>query len=257
MGRNANVAKDLAVAGGNILLDGTINGKAEIAGGKISLNGTIGKNVHIVSEDVTIGSGARILGSLVYESSKPQPMLEAIVSGTKEFKQMTVSTKNIESARESFLGVVFSYILFKILFLTLFGFLLLVTMEKYIRETSDILTESPWMSLFTGISFFILVPFVVILLMFTIIGIPVGILMMAVMCFVFAFYELIGTVVWASWTMDQYMKGMSDSWWRKLLVIFGFAILFGVIAGIDIIPAWMAIGALLTRHWRLFQSIRK
>lgn len=71
------------------------------------------------------------------------------------------------------------------------------------------------------------------------------------------FYELIGTVVWASWALDRYMKGREDSWGRKLLVIFGFALLFGIISGIDIIPAWMAIGALLTRHWRLVESIRK
>ena len=121
---------------------------------------------------------------------------------------------------------VFGYILLKILFLTVFGFLLYSFMEKYIHETSDILTIAPWMSLFTGISFFILVPIIAFLLAITIIGIPVSILMMGILVFVFAFYELIGVVIFASWSIHRYGSRENDSWWRNLLVIFGLAILF-------------------------------
>lgn len=251
------IGKDLVVAGGNIYLDGAVRGKIQITGGKVYLNGTIEKDANITAQEVIVGSGAQIQGNLVYKSTKVNPALEGIVSGTKQFTEMPANVKNLEAPRATFLGFLFSYILFKILFLTIFGFLLYIFMEKYIHEASDILATTPWMSLFSGIAFFVLVPIIAILLMFTVIGIPVGILMIAVLCFVFAFYELIGTVIWASWTIDRYMKGREDSWWRKLLVIFGFALLFGIISGIDIIPAWMAIGALLTRHWRLLESVRK
>lgn len=251
------VGKDLVVAGGNIYLDGAIRGKTQIMGGKVYLNGIINKDANITAEEIIVSSGAQIRGNLVYKSLKTNPALEGIVSGTKQFTEMPVNEKSFENPRSKMLGFVFSYILLKILFLTVFGFILYTFMGKYIRETSDIVKTAPWNSLFTGIAFFVLVPIVAVLLMFTIIGIPFGVLMLAVLCFVFAFYELIGTVVWASWTIDRYMKGQEDSWWRKLLVIFGFALLFGIISGIDIIPAWMAIGALLTRHWRLVESIRK
>lgn len=104
------------------------------------------------------------------------------------------------------------------------------------------------MSLFTGIAFFVLVPIIALLLTFTLIGIPVAILMITVLACIFAFYELIGTVIWSAWAIDRYTKGRNDSKWRKLLLIFGFSLLFGIISGIDIVFAWVAIGALLTRH---------
>lgn len=79
-------------------------------------------------------------------------------------------------------------------------------MRKYIHEVSDILTKSPWISLFVGISFFILVPIIALLLVFTLIGIPVAALMMTVLVFIFIFYELIGTVIFSSWVINRYMK---------------------------------------------------
>ncbi|MDD5376879.1 MAG: hypothetical protein PHH16_02055 [Candidatus Gracilibacteria bacterium] len=255
--KDATIGKDLVVMAGNIYLDGTMNGKAQIIAGKVYLNGTIAKDVRITAQEVVVASGAQIRGNLIYESTKVNPALEGIVSGTKQFIQSPIRGKTLGDIRGKALGILLSYILLKIIFLTVFGWLLYAFMEKYIHEASDILKTSPWISLFTGISFFILVPITALVLVFTIIGIPVAMLMMAVLCFVFLFYELIGTVIWSSWILDRYMKGKKDLWWRKLLVIFAFAVAFGIISGIDIIPAWMAIGALLTRHWRLLESIRK
>lgn len=256
--KEAKVGKDLVVMAGNVYLDGAVAGKADITAGKVYLNGTIGKDAHIRAGEIVVGSGARILGNLRYESTKANPTLEGIVSGTKEFsEQKSWDKKDAKKVQNGLLAFLFSYILLKILFLTVFGFLLFSFMEKYIGETSDILTNKPWMSLFAGISFFVLVPIIAMLLAITVIGIPVSILMMTVLVVIFAFYELIGAVIWASWTIHRYMKGEKEPWWSRLLVVFGFAILFTIISGIDIIPAWMAIGALLTRHWRLLESIRK
>lgn len=257
--KDSIISKDLVVAAGNVYMDGTVKGKAQIMAGKVYLNGIIEKDVKIVAEEIIVGSGAQIRGNLVYESTKANPALEGIVSGTKQFSQSPIKTKELKDIKTNVLKFIFSYILLKILFLTVFGFILYSFMEKYIHEVSGIVTKSPWVSLFTGIAFFVLVPIIALLLVFTLIGIPVAILMMTVLVCLFTFYELIGTVIWASWAIDRYIKvkGQNDSKWRKLLVIFGFALLFGIISGIDIIPAWMAIGALLTRHWRLIESIRK
>lgn len=204
--KEATIGKDLVVVAGNIYLDGTVNGKAQITGGKVYLNGTIAKDVRITAQEIIVGSGAQIRGNLVYESTKLNPTLENIVSGTKQFIQSPLRTKNLGDFRTKTLKILFSYILLKILFLTVFGWLLYTFMEKYIHETSDILTKAPWVSLFTGISVFILVPITALLLVFTIIGIPVAMLMMAVLCFLFLFYELIGTVIWTSWTLDRYIE---------------------------------------------------
>lgn len=209
--KEATIGKDLVVMAGNVYLDGTVNGKAQITAGKLYLNSVITKDVRITAQDVIVGSGAQIRGNLIYESTKVNPALENIVSGTKQFIQSPVKTKNLGDFRTNVLKILFSYILLKILFLTLFGWLLYTFMEKYIHEASDILTKAPWVSLFTGISVFILVPITALILVFTIIGIPVAMLMMAVLCFLFLFYELIGTVIWTSWTLDRYMKGKKSS----------------------------------------------
>lgn len=251
------ISKDLVVAAGNVYMDGTIRGKAQIMAGKVYLNGIIEKDARIVAEDVIIGSGAQIRGNLVYESTRVNPALEGIVFGAKQFTQSPMKARELRDIKANVLKFIFSYILLKILFLTVFGFALYSFMEKYIHEVSSIVTKSPWMSLFTGIAFFVLVPIIALILAFTLIGIPVAMLMMTVLVCIFVFYELIGTVIWSAWIIDHYMRGRGDSKWRKLLVIFGFALFFGIISGIDIVLAWIAIGALLTRHWKLIESIRK
>ena len=252
--KDTTVGKDLVVMAGNVYIDGAINGRAQITAGKVYLNGNLSGDATIKAREIIVGSGAKIGGNLVYESEKANPSLESIVSGTKQFTQSSLSAKKF---RTKILKFAIVYVLLKILFLTIFGWIIYTFMEKYAHETSDILKKSPWQSLFTGISFFVLVPIIALILALTIIGIPIAALLIVILVFIFLLYELIGTIIWTSWTLDRYMKGKKSLWWHKLLVIFGFAFAFGVISGIDIIPAWMAIGALLTRHWRLIESIRK
>lgn len=178
--RDAAIGKDLAVAGGNIYIDGSVKRNLRVTAGKVFINGTIDKDADITAQEIVVGSGARIGGNLVYRSTQTNPALEGIASGTKQFSELPVNNRKMQNPRSAFLGFIFSYILFKIVFLTVFGFLLYMFMEKYIHEASGILATAPWMSLFTGIAFFVLVPIVAVLLMLTVIGIPVGVLLLAI-----------------------------------------------------------------------------
>lgn len=203
--KEASVGNDLVVAGGNVYLDGVVNGKAEIMGGKIYLRGTIGGDVRIRAGEIIVASGATIRGNLIYESPRANPILEAIVVGQKQFIQI----KDGQDYAKKAIGFASAYILFKILFLTIFGFLLLSYFERYFRETSDIMRRTPWMSLFTGIAFFVLVPIGAVLFALTIIGIPISVLLIMTFVLTLLFYELIGTIIFGSWVLGR--MGDKDS----------------------------------------------
>lgn len=62
---DGTVDGDLLVAGGNITITGTVNGNVRAAGGNIVLSGRVGKNFSVAAGNVTVGKDATIGGNLV------------------------------------------------------------------------------------------------------------------------------------------------------------------------------------------------
>lgn len=246
IGSGATVSKDLVVAGGDVYLDGTVAGKAEIRAARLYLNGSIGRDANLHVGEVIVGNNARINGNLTYWSPKSNPGLENVTTGEKRF--VDVGT---ERQAEGVFALVGAYFLWKMLFLFVFGSLALFFFRRGSHRVSEMLAVSPWTSLFAGISYFVLLPIAAVVFAFTVIGIPISILLFAVFALSFVFYELVGTVVWSAWAIDRYDKGgkKNVSWGRNLLFVFGFSLVFTILSGIDIILGWMAIGAILIRYF--------
>lgn len=155
-----------------------------------------------------------------------------------------------ERQEQGVLALVGAYFLWKMLFLFVFGSLALFFFRKGAHAVSLTLSGTPWTSLFAGISYFVLLPIAATVFAFTVIGIPISILLFAVFALSFVFYELVGTVVWSAWAIDRYDKGGKNvSWGLSLLFVFGFSLVFTILSGIDIILGWMAIGAILIRYF--------
>jgi len=63
------VGKDMVLMGGDVVMNGRVNGKARIAGGSVTVNGTIRGDLNVQSSDrIIIGEDAVIEGDLIFSA---------------------------------------------------------------------------------------------------------------------------------------------------------------------------------------------
>ncbi|MEF2175039.1 MAG: hypothetical protein V3575_01100 [Candidatus Absconditabacteria bacterium] len=238
--RNSVISGDILMAGGVLNFEGIVNGKAKIRADKIVLNGEIGKDAQLFSNSIQVGSNAKILGKLEYKSPKKNNDLQGIVSGEIKFTE-----EYHEDAKDKIMGFVTGFLLIKILFLTIFGSLLVLFAKKFFNGTNTELTTNPWKSLLRGFLLYVSIPFAIIISFITVVGRPIGIILILGYIALFILGEIIGVTVFSSLVISNLQKKGQVQLWKKLLIVLGFAVLFGLINGIDIIAIFFAVGAIM------------
>lgn len=213
--KEVEVGKDVGIAGGNVTFNGKTKGKAHIYAGVLSIDGVIEKDATIMVEDVKkiqIGPNAKILGNLTYYAPEKIPQLENIATGTKTYKPSSDFAYNMDGHRDYADEAHGAYDLYQLLFLLVFGSLLLVFARKYFNGLAKNVIASPVTSLFYGFLYFVLTPFAILLTCLTVVGIPVGMLMLATYIFSFVFAKLLALVVFTEVIAQRFREKMTAPW---------------------------------------------
>ena len=179
---NSTVGWDVLVAGVNGVFNGIISGNLHgyISAAKIA--GKIGKNINlrINTESTAAGQGgllitkdAVVAGSLTYSANQaakiesPSSIVGAVVR--QEIKNKEVSPINI-----------LSKIFYKLSALFLIGLVVISLNKKVIYKTINNLEKKYWQSALIGLATLIVAPLIIIFFIFTIIGIPLSLILLAV-----------------------------------------------------------------------------
>lgn len=210
------VGDDLYAAGGNVKFDAIVNGNARIAGGDVSVGpatvvagglsltgGQVefagvahrylqasGGSVHIDGEvigdaevrakELVIGPEARIGGRLVYRGpSEPVVADGAEIAGGIEFRRDDAG-RYFDRARPAVSDAVTgvgTFLWFVGVFVA--GALFVLLLPGFTAEAAAAIGRKPLPSLGIGLAILVCVPFVAVVLLITIIGIPVALLLMA------------------------------------------------------------------------------
>ena len=159
------------LAGGEIHLAGTVLGNLKLAGGHIRISGRVRGDVEIDGAEIEILDGARIEGELSYKS--PQPVTPA--DGASVSGEITYEAVDWDYADRGF-GLLFSITLAvaSILFYLFFPH---YTIASVRRIGSD-----PWVSLGLGFVFTVATPIVAFVLMLIVLGLWVGLSLLALYC---------------------------------------------------------------------------
>lgn len=163
------VKKDVLVFGGEININGEVQGKVKGNMGKLNLNGKIHR-VDIEAENVYVDSGTTVLEDFIVKS-KNEPVIDpdAKILGKIEYKKIE---KKAQKPKKGIAG------LFKTIFFLsklIIGIILIAILKPYIKTTNQILKDSTWKSLGIGFLTIIVIPVVSVLTLATIIGIPIAI----------------------------------------------------------------------------------
>jgi hypothetical protein len=228
--KGARLNDSATFAGGSIEVDGEIRERLRAFGETIIINGTIGG-------DIEVDPAAQVSGG-VMEVDREKKWLRKVGHGAAIAGGITVS-----------LGMV------------LIGALLILAMPRFSREAAGNVQSRPLQSLGMGCVMLIGVPFAIIVLLITIIGIPLAILL----GFAYAMLLLLGYLIAAIFVGDFVLGKVSTAkldsvWWRALfmfLALIALAIVkqLPLIGGLAVFLLFLAgIGAFTMRSWQGFRQ---
>ncbi len=208
----------LLASGGNITIDGNVNGKilgvfgkfslngnvlndVDLRGGHLSINGLIGGNTVLAARTIVLGESAAFKGNIRYWNKQGTLGLK---NNSIQGKALFDPSLRIRSGEWYYLGAV-----------TIFGFLwyigmalLMIFFIQYlfsatIKKSAVTAFSKSLQSLGVGFLFFILIPMVAVITLFTIIGVPVAILLFIGYISLILLSTVITSVVAANWINNQ------------------------------------------------------
>ncbi len=254
--RSARVKGNATLAGGSIVVDGEVGERLRAFGESIAINGTVGGDVEVAGESIRIGPDARIDGRVEYRSGADVQVHPAaqIGGGVMEVDREKRWLRRIGHGATIVGGVTLSF------GVLLIGALMILLAPRFSREAAGAVQSLPLQSLGLGCVMLIGIPFAIIVLLVTIIGIPLALLL----GFGYALLLLLGYLVGAICVGDFALGKISaeklkSSWWRVLfllLALIAIAIVkqLPLLGGLAAFLLFLAgIGAFTMRTWREFR----
>jgi cytoskeletal protein CcmA (bactofilin family) len=168
---NTVVQGSMKLLGNSIILEGVTKGNISITASRVvTLGGTIEGNVDIIAPDVLFTRDARILGNLTYTANKELVPAEGIVSGTlKRALPQATSAFSKEQLTSHLLWFIAALIA-GIPFISLFPMTTAIA--------SQLIRTSPWRCLWVGALATLALPMFAIMSISSLIGIPLGALLL-------------------------------------------------------------------------------
>ena len=274
--RGVIIGGGLVTSGGKVRVDGEVKGKVESSAGEmifngkawsgfqsssntLVMNGTVLGPARLASRHLTIGNDAAFFQPVHFWTRK----------GTADFRQSLKKSQAVYDpalkmdgnywyflGRSTILGFIW-YLGMVMVFILLMQYLFSNTFKK----AGDTVYQSTWRSLGLGLIFFIGVPVLSVVLLVTLVGIPLGLLVLFGYVGVILLATIITSVVAANWINNRFNYN-----WSYMRLVFTSLALFLLFKLISLTPffgwlvmllmACVAFGAILINiHWRKHHTI--
>jgi hypothetical protein len=162
---NGQVAQDASLAGTDIFVSGIVGRDLRMKGDDMTISGSVGRNVFSNGGDITLDKNASIAGTLSHTGPRaPHQIKGSTVAGKVAYTSRPTEHHNYWQW----------FVIWKIFLaasLTVLTLLLVALLPRLFRRTSTIAASSFWWVLLTGLVASIVVPFLILSLGLTVIGI--------------------------------------------------------------------------------------
>jgi cytoskeletal protein CcmA (bactofilin family) len=174
----ANIKGDLLFGAGRARIDGLIDSDVLGGAGMVHISNGVNGNVKLRAGDITLTSSSNIKGNLTYISEKKASIQEgALIAGSVTHKLPMVKARKKGSSVALFLLIIPKIMFFLMALIT--GLVIILLAPKRLRSISESIGISPWPSLGWGAVILFAVPPAALTLLFTIIGIPLVLIALA------------------------------------------------------------------------------
>ncbi|GEM_PF-747589 len=279
LGPEGRIGKDLLAFAGEVVVEGRVGNNVLIKGGDIVISGTIDGNADIEADKITLLPTAVIKGNLNY-TSKRQAKIEdgATVLGStkwsedtskKSSKRRWVGSLTIISAIILMISIavqIFALIIAVIsgktlLTVILFGgalyiamVLMIAILKKSSKSALEISLTSPLKSFSLGLVAFIVLPIITIFFTLTLIGIPIGLILVFILGILSVLGWIVGALAFGHFLIkilkissnpSPYLSGLIGI---VMLLIFAGIPILGPIAAFVI--TFLGMGAIILSKYR-------
>lgn len=173
------IAGAASLTGGQVQFDGNTHDYLQVSAASVRLNGVVHGDAELRSGDLSIGPETRIGGRLIYHGpSEPSVPPGAEISGGIEFHESDVNLSfdpprdNLHDAARG----IGSFFWFVGVFIAAVAFNLVA--PGFAQRAAQFVGRDPLKSLGLGFAALVCAPILVILLLITVIGIPVGLILL-------------------------------------------------------------------------------
>jgi len=247
----AQIGGDLTFGSGQMDLKGKVQGNVSGGAGDVTLGGQVGGDVDLEVDNLKVLQTARIDGNLKYSSPEEVSIASGIVDESIEF--IEEERKEMEKAGSP-IGWLIRY-----LFLLVIGLGALALMPNRTVAISRTIPENPLKNLLFGLVLLVAGFVVSILLFVTVIGIPLGI----VMLFETLFVTYAARLFFGLWLGGQIFSRLgkeSRPWMDMVLglfVLFIFTSLPWVGGLIYLLVTFVAVGGLFKSQKQFYIELRE
>lgn len=254
----SRIGGDVAVGGGMLTISAPVAGDLKFGGGEIRIDAPISGSVEIDADKVTLGPRAVITGDLTYTASAEATLEEgARVGGETAFTQR--ETRG--DAKAGIAAFITLWLFAKILMALAGAFAIAYIFKRFSRELVATAATQPLIEIGRGLVIFVVLPIVSVIFLFTVIGIPFGVLGLLSFFALLIFAHLAATIVTGSIVHKWIWKpaGYEVNWKTVLLGVLVYFVL-GLIPFIGGIIKFgimlITLGAMMNIKWSVMREWR-
>lgn len=247
--------------GGDVLISAPVGSNVKVTAGELLISSSIDGNVEATAGDIRLTSKAKINGDFLYQSDEKASIDPgAVISGTVTKKDVPqffeISPKKVYGI---FFGTYIVTALINFGATLLIGLLLLYFYPAFMMRTANLLRAKTLSSLGVGFLAFILTPVLIILLMFTILGIPLAFIIAGIYI-IYLYISRVFVIFWLGHSFVNRKSRTMRTGWSFLagLIIFSLLTLIPVIGGIiNFLSTVIGLGVLLFAKKELYAHLRQ
>ncbi len=274
-GGNVSIADTAILAGsvvagaGNLEIFAPVGKGMTIGGGNVLIANKIGGDVMAGVGQLTLLRGASIKGNLAYWSSEDAKLMDGAIVGGELTKhavpktdwrseKMKVLSNQNEKAAKAALGITVLWVVSAVVFMFILGVVLIKLLPAFTTKTLENMQKKPWQALGIGLITTIVLPVVAFVLLFTIIGIPVSIVIFFGLGILYIFADLYASLFTGERVLGLLKLKPHRAWQLLagivLLTLVMFVPVIGLIVKTGLIL--IATGAFITQKLALYREMR-
>ena len=168
------VKGDASIGASSAILNGTIGRDLAIGSQLATVNNTVGRDIRAGVENLELGSSAKVAGNIEYDSANKLVLRSgAVVNGSTK---QNLPKEQPRPKRGAVFGFAIMWFLYLLVALLLVALVLAFLFPRYLFRVTDRAAHSPWKALLIGFGACVTAPFVFILFMISVVGIPLGLI---------------------------------------------------------------------------------
>jgi cytoskeletal protein CcmA (bactofilin family) len=174
------VQEELGAYGANVILSGKYHGKVKAAAANVTLSGTFDGDVEVGAARISVAPTALIKGNLMYVSADLNLQKGSRIMGEVIHREAMVKKERVEQWGRRGITSLFAigalFWIISIVSLIIVGVLIYYLFPKKTNAVVTAISQTPWKNLWFGLIFLVVVPVAIIIAFITVVGIPAGII---------------------------------------------------------------------------------